>query len=165
MPEFSYDLERSAVRVVLADAGQRILLFHARTADSGDWWELPGGGIEPGESYLDAAVREISEETGLSLDPLQVGPPDWRRDTTWYSRGVRRLQHEVVVLARIAAERPDIIDGGRTVTELEDYVGSRWWEVDEILSSTERFYPGRLPWLLPAFLAGQIINEPFERWN
>ena len=57
MPEFSYDLERSAVRVVLADAGQRILLFHARTADSGDWWELPGGGIEPGESYLDAAVR------------------------------------------------------------------------------------------------------------
>ena len=165
MPEFSYDLERSAVRVVLADAGQRILLFHARTADSGDRWELPGGGIEPGESDLDAAVREIREETGLSLDPLQVGPPDWRRDTTWYSRGVRRLQHEVVVLARIAAERPDIIDGGRTVTELEDYVGSRWCDVDEILSSTERFYPGRLPWLLPAFLAGQIINEPFERWN
>ena len=165
MPEDRYDLERSAVRVVLADAGQRILLFHARTADSGDWWELPGGGIEPGESYLDAAVREIREEAGLSLDPLQVGPPDWCRDTTWYSRGVRRLQHEVVVLARIAAERPDIIDGGRTVTELEDYVGSRWWEVDEILSSTERFYPGRLPWLLPAFLAGQLINEPFERWN
>jgi 8-oxo-dGTP pyrophosphatase MutT (NUDIX family) len=165
MPEFRYDLERSAVRVVLADASQRILLFHARTSDSGDWWELPGGGIETGESYLDAAVREIREETGLSLDPLQVGPPDWRRDTTWHSRGVRRLQHEVVVLARIAAERPDIIDGGRTVTELEDYVGSRWWEVDEIMSSTERFYPSRLPWLLPAFLAGQVINEPFERWN
>ena len=165
MPEFRYDLERSAVRVVLADAGQRILLFHVRTADSGDWWELPGGGIEAGESYLEAAVREIKEETGLRLDPVQVGPPDWRRDATWSSRGVRRLQHEVVVLARVAAERPDIIDGGRTATELEDYVESRWWEVDEILSSTDRFYPGRLPWLLPAFLAGQLINEPFERWN
>ena len=122
-------------------------------------------GSRRGESYLDAAVREIREETGLRLDPVQVGPPDWRRDATWHSRGVRRLQHEVVVLARVAAERPDIIDGGRTATELEDYVESRWWEVDEILSSTERFYPGRLPWLLPAFLAGQIINEPFERWN
>jgi 8-oxo-dGTP pyrophosphatase MutT (NUDIX family) len=165
MHEFRYDLERDAVRVVLTDAGQRILLFHARTADSGDWWELPGGGIEPGESYLDAAVRELREETGLSLDPDDVGPPAWRRDATWHSRGVRRLQHEVVVLARIAADRPDIIDGGRTATELEDYVGSRWWEVGEILSSPERFYPGRLPWLLPAFLAGQTINEPFERWN
>jgi 8-oxo-dGTP pyrophosphatase MutT (NUDIX family) len=165
MHEFRYDLERSAVRVVLADAGQRILLFHVRTADSGDWWELPGGGIEPGESYLDAAVREIREETGLSIDPDDVGPPDWRRDATWSSRGVRRLQHEVVVLARVAADRPVIIDGGWTATELEDYVGARWWEVGGILASAERFYPGRLPWLLPAFLAGQVINEPFERWN
>jgi 8-oxo-dGTP pyrophosphatase MutT (NUDIX family) len=165
MHEFRYDLERSAVRVVLADAGQRILLFHARTPDSGDWWELPGGGIEAGESYLDAAVREIREETGLVLDPGDVGPPAWRRDATWHSRGVRRIQHEVVVLARVAADQPDIIDGGRTPTELEDYVGFRWWQAGDILASTERFYPGRLAEFLTAFLAGQVIDEPFERWN
>jgi hypothetical protein len=28
-----------------------------------------------------------------------------------------------------------------------------------------RFYPGRLPELLPVFLAGQTIDEPFEFWN
>jgi hypothetical protein len=28
-----------------------------------------------------------------------------------------------------------------------------------------RFYPGRLPELLPRFLAGEAIDEPFERWN
>ena len=35
----------------------------------------------------------------------------------------------------------------------------------EILGSAERFYPGRLPELLPAFLAGEAIDEPFEFWN
>jgi hypothetical protein len=44
-------------------------------------------------------------------------------------------------------------------------VGARWWEPDAIRSSGERFYPGRLPELLPSFLGGQAIDEPFERWN
>jgi 8-oxo-dGTP pyrophosphatase MutT (NUDIX family) len=162
-----YDLERDAVRVVLTDASGRVLLFHVVTAEEapGGWWELPGGGIDPGESYLEAAVREIREETGLVLDPAQVGPPAWRRDSTWRSRGRRRLQHEVVVLARVPADQPAIVDGGRTAEEVEDYVTARWWRVREITHSRQRFYPGRLPELLPRFLAGEDIEEPFERWS
>jgi 8-oxo-dGTP pyrophosphatase MutT (NUDIX family) len=165
--ELHYDLERDAVRVVLTDAGGRVLLFHVLTPDQAPdgWWELPGGGIDPGESYLEAAVREIREETGLRLDPEQVGPPRWRRDTTWRSRGLRRLQHEVVVRATVPTDQPVIIDGGRTPHEVEDMVTARWWQPDEITASEKRFYPGRLPELLPSFLAGQNIDEPFERWN
>ena len=167
MEELRYDLERDAVRVVLTDGAGRVLLFHVLTPDQAPdgWWELPGGGIGPGESYLEAAVREIREETGLILDPGQVRPPSWRRDTTWVSRGQRRLQHEVVVLARLAAERPAIVDGGRTPQEVADFVTFRWWPVAEITASRRRFYPGRLPELLPVFLAGEHIDEPFERWN
>ena len=162
-----FDLERDAVRVVLTDDGGRVLLFHAVTEDVGPagWWELPGGGIDDGESYLDAAVREVREETGLVLDPAAFGPPSWRRDTTWRSRGLRRLQHEVVVGARVQGHRPAIRADGRTAYELEVYVDVRWWEVGDILGSAERFYPGRLPELLPAFLAGDAIDEPFEFWN
>lgn len=167
MHELHYDLERDAVRVVLADASGRVLLFHVVTAEEAPdgWWELPGGGIDPGESYLEAAVREISEETGLTLDPAQVSPPTWRRDSTWRSRGKRRLQHEVVVFARVALEQPAIVDGGRTPEEVEDYVKARWWRVPEIVGSGARFYPGRLAELLPRFLAGEVIDEPFERWS
>jgi 8-oxo-dGTP pyrophosphatase MutT (NUDIX family) len=163
----SYDLERNAVRVVLADASGRVLLFHVLTPDEtpDGWWELPGGGIEPGETYLDATIREIREETGLLLDPAQVRPPTWRRDSTWRSRGIRRLQHEIVVYAQLAADQPPITDGGRTPEEAEDYVTARWWQVPEITSGRERFYPSRLPELLPRFLAGETIDEPFERWN
>jgi len=65
MAELRYDLERDAVRVVLTDAAGRVLLFHAVTPEVGPagWWELPGGGIDGGESYLEAAVREVREET------------------------------------------------------------------------------------------------------
>jgi 8-oxo-dGTP pyrophosphatase MutT (NUDIX family) len=165
--ELSYDLERDAVRVVLADASGRVLLFHVLTPEQAPdgWWELPGGGIDPGETYLEAAVREIREETGLVLDPARVGPPAWRRDSTWRSRGKRRLQHEVVVLARVPQDKPVIVDGGRTLEEIEDYVDARWWPVDEIGRSPVRFYPSRLPELLPRFLAGEAIDEPFEQWN
>jgi len=165
--ELSYDLVRSCVRVVLQDAGGRILLFRAQleSRSSEHWWELPGGGIEPGETYQQTAVRELAEETGLLVSPAQVGPPRWRRTATWTARGVRRLQHEVVVPVRVDADRPPITDGGRTAEELEEYVEARWWEVTDLLASSERFYPGRLQALLPAFLAGAELSEPFERWN
>jgi 8-oxo-dGTP pyrophosphatase MutT (NUDIX family) len=165
--EQQYDLERSCVRVVLQDRSGRILLFRTQilSRSPDHWWELPGGGIEPGESYQQTAVREIAEETGLLVSASDVGPPLWRRSATWTARGIRRLQHEVVVAARIDADQPEIADGGRTAEERDDYVGSRWWDVPELLASAERFYPGRLPQLLPAFLAGAEISEPFERWN
>jgi 8-oxo-dGTP pyrophosphatase MutT (NUDIX family) len=166
-PDLSYDLERSCVRVVLQDRGGRILLFRARLASRSpqDWWELPGGGMEPGESYQQTAVRELAEETGLIVSPGQVGPPRWRRTATWTARGIRRLQHEVVVPVRLDADRPPITDDGRTPDEREEYVEARWWEVADVLASSERFYPGLLPKLLPAFLAGAELTEPFERWN
>ena len=30
-------------------------------------WTVPGGGIEPGENSVDAAIREVKEETGLDV--------------------------------------------------------------------------------------------------
>ncbi len=44
--------------------GIRFLLLKRRLAD---WWELPKGGIERGETAKRAALREVREETGLKL--------------------------------------------------------------------------------------------------
>ncbi len=66
---------------------------------------------------------------------------------------------------QLDADAPPVTDGGQTAEELEEYVEARWWAVADLLASAERFYPGRLPELLPAFLAGADLTEPFERWN
>jgi 8-oxo-dGTP pyrophosphatase MutT (NUDIX family) len=161
-------IERSAVRLVVLDAEGKLLLFHTRDLCNpglGTWWELPGGGIEPGETYRDTAVRELREETGIIAARSQVGPPAWKRRASFRYRQERRLQHEVIVMVRLPAQGPGIDASQRLDYEKEDYFGYRWWPVQEVLSGSERFYPGKLPVLLGPFLGGQEIDEPFELWS
>lgn len=160
--------ERHAVRVVVCDAEGRILLFHTRDvgdASQGVWWELPGGGMDDGESVAQTALRELAEETGIVATPEQVGPPIWRRTSTFRYRGGRRLQHETVVRVQLDVRGEAISEAARLDYELEDYTDFRWWPPAEVIASRERFYPGRLPQVLAAFLAGETIDEPFELWS
>ena len=55
-------------RLVLADAEGRILIEHRRDFDV---WGLPGGMIEPGESFETGARRELAEETGLVAEAMR----------------------------------------------------------------------------------------------
>jgi hypothetical protein len=66
---------------------------------------------------------------------------------------------------RLADPAPDIDPSRRDVDERADCFDWHWWDVREIVESHDRFYPGRLPQLLPRFLAGEQIDEPFERWS
>lgn len=50
--------------VVLSEDGGKVLLLRREILI---FWDLPGGGIEPGESPADAAVRECREETGVDI--------------------------------------------------------------------------------------------------
>ena len=57
----------------LIEDGDQVLL---QNRVKKDWrgYALPGGHVEPGESFVDAVIREMKEETGLTiLDPRLVG--------------------------------------------------------------------------------------------
>jgi putative (di)nucleoside polyphosphate hydrolase len=46
-------------------------------ADRGHEWQMPQGGIDPGEAPLEAAVREVYEETSIRSVTLLAEAPDW----------------------------------------------------------------------------------------
>ncbi|MBO0806590.1 MAG: NUDIX domain-containing protein [Nocardiopsaceae bacterium] len=57
------------VGAVIKDADGRLLLIRRGHEPSKGLWSLPGGRIEDGETDAEALIREIAEETGLSVVP------------------------------------------------------------------------------------------------
>lgn len=163
-----YQCERKAVRVLLLDSDDSVLLLHVRDSSRPrmqPWWELPGGGFEEGETPSDVAIRELAEETGFQLSPAQVSDPVWFRSCTYLHRGRRVLQHELIVVARVDSPAPDLGQHRRTPTETEDIIGSRWWSLSALPASSERFFPGTLAHYVGEVLAGQTVHEEFEVWE
>jgi len=68
---------REAVRAVVLDPADRVLLVRFEFPDAGTRWALLGGGLEPGESAHDALRRELAEEAGL--ENIEIGPHIWSR--------------------------------------------------------------------------------------
>jgi 8-oxo-dGTP diphosphatase len=61
--------EIPCVGAVVTDARGRLLLVRRGHDPGAGLWSLPGGHIEPGESDTEALVREMLEETGLTVAP------------------------------------------------------------------------------------------------
>ena len=59
------------VGAVIVQAG-RVLLVQRGTEPARGRWSIPGGLIEVGESLSDAVIREVREETGLQVEPLEL---------------------------------------------------------------------------------------------
>jgi 8-oxo-dGTP pyrophosphatase MutT (NUDIX family) len=152
--------ERTSVRVILLDAADRVLLLGARDPDDDRTvWFMPGGGVEPGESFIETADRELREE--LDVSGLAFTGPVWTRyhDHTWDGRAIQ--QTEWFLLARTS--RPLPAERIRPPGPEGDYfVGARWLSVEDIRRSTDLIAPRRLAELLPPLLAGHVPSTPVD---
>ncbi|WP_179475020.1 NUDIX hydrolase [Mycolicibacterium vinylchloridicum] len=145
---------RTSARVVLLDDQGAVLLFcGSDPAVPGGvaprWWFTVGGQALPGERLVDAAVREIAEETGLQVDPAQMIGPVWRRDSLIDFNGTVVSSQEFYFVHRTARFEPTA--AGRTPLELRYIHGHRWCDsatIDQLAAGGQTVYPLQLGELL-----------------
>lgn len=153
---------RRAARVILLDRSQNVLLLSARDPANpagGSWWEVPGGGIDHGESSAEAAARELYEEAGIVAD--EIGPCIWRQRVRFRFGGIEFDSDDHVHVAwtdEADAYQPTHLEA----LEAMAFQGARWWPVSEVVASDERFLPEPLVDFLPRLAAGDIPDEPVQ---
>ncbi len=97
--------------------GERVLLAHRRAID---WWNLPGGAVDAGETLDEALRREVREETGLEIEIGQL--------VGVYSKP---LKQEIVLTFRC-----QVISGVPGEMEDDDIDESRYFSVHDLPANT-----------------------------
>ena len=151
-----HEVSQSVRAVLLTPTGSVLLMKIAGWR--GDLWITPGGRIQSGETPEVALVREIGEETGLT--GFQPGAEIWVRHAAFVVVGKSKQERERFYLVPCAPFEP-------TTSNLEPaeravFQEFRWWPIEEIARSSERFAPARLGELLVALRRDGPPPSPVE---
>lgn len=152
---------RRAARIILADPYDRVLLLSSLLEDRGCIiWLAPGGALEDGESWEEAARRECWEETGLRLPEERALEHVWTREHewSWSERAILSVERYFFVRVERFAPEARQLEG----YEEELFRGHRWWAVDELATSDELLVPAAIAARLEPLLEGDFPDEPVE---
>jgi TDG/mug DNA glycosylase family protein len=149
-------VDRPAVRALVLDRRDRVLLVLFRDATGQTWWATPGGGSDPGETAEQTIRRELGEEAGLV--EFELGPEIWTREPVyaWYGRIYH--QSERIHLVRVDEHEP----APRIDLAAEHVHEVRWWTLDELEATEEELVPGSLPQRLRELLEQGPPTEAVE---
>lgn len=128
---------RPAARILLLDGAGRVLLFRFDPDDRPPFWCTPGGALDPGESYADAARRELMEECGIACDP---GPEVAQRYVEFITiEGVPVAADERYFVVR--TDQAMIDTAGHTALEQRVMKRWQWFSTEALAAHPEPYFP------------------------
>ena len=125
--------------MILLDPDDRVLLMRYDDGPpNGRHWSTPGGGVEDGEEYRAAALRELGEETGWH--DVVLSEEVFRRSFDMEYAGQIVNQHERLFLGR--TDRPSREITGVEAMHVADGIAAwRWWTLTELDETAEQVWP------------------------
>jgi 8-oxo-dGTP pyrophosphatase MutT (NUDIX family) len=120
---------RVCARVLPVNPAGEVLLLHGwdPAAPEAPYWFSIGGATDPGESLVEAAVREMREETGIVIQPIELSDPIAREDAE-FDWGVWRLVQDQTYYALALAQDPSTISfEGLEPIERTSIDAAAWW--------------------------------------
>lgn len=157
---------RNSMKIVLLNKNKDLLLLFTdddsiKTADGkygGSFYQLIGGKIESGETLLDAAKRELFEETGLTSENVKFYKVIWYGNLDLNIHGKKTHINQQFILAKTDKDTVTL----KNLTEEEKGTCKKlcWMSLDEIENSEATIYPKRLPLYLKDVLDGNIPEKP-----
>ena len=129
--------KRPAARLLVTDPDGRLLLFRFTPDDRPPFWVTPGGAVDRGETFEQAARRELWEETGLDMAP---GPLVAVRHVQFLTLEGVEVDAEERFYA-VSVDRAEIETAGHTELEQRLMLSHRWWTPDELALLDEPWYP------------------------
>ncbi|WP_194817305.1 NUDIX hydrolase [Nocardia sp. XZ_19_385] len=157
-------IQRPTARVILVDSEDRVLLFRFNPPapfDPDPGWLTPGGGLDPGESTVDGAVRELFEETGYRIDGAQLSPVVAVSAGQW-SADDGTVYDATDSYFFVRADTFEVDISGQEEVERNALSGHRWWALPELRATSDHVFPLGLAGLLERLLAGDIPDEPLR---
>ena len=145
---------------MLLDPDGHVLLQRFRRDDGVDIWITPGGAIEAGETALDAARRELLEETGV--EGAELLGPIWTRRHVFEWAGNHLDQREQFFVARVESRvdpAPTLAPDAIAAEGIEE---SRWWSVAELEADPVLRAPRQLAQLIRDLDATGVPEEPID---
>ncbi|WP_084622741.1 MULTISPECIES: NUDIX domain-containing protein [Nocardioides] len=146
---------RASCRGLVFDDDSRVLLAQHRIDEETTVWVGPGGGVEDGESLVEALARELFEETGLVLTDQTAPALVWAQENRFpemephgYS-GVTGHFY-VVPLSAFTREAGALVDAADHPCE-DGVLDMRWWSLDDVEAAQRQavlFGPRAFPRLM-----------------
>lgn len=137
--------QRNASRLLVLNPSNQVLLFRFQhkgdALDGRDYWATPGGGLEEGETFEAAAIRELLEETGLHVDTVGTSVRE-RSFQMMLPSGESVLAVERYFVVRANSEQ--LTRDGWTEDEARVMTEHKWWSVAELQQTRETVWPERL---------------------